>query len=361
MYVKYIYNVYKILLIVINIIGIILLERGCFILKVKRVPFSSHVDEDLKIKFMELSDKTNTTRTDLLNQALNLLFSHYESEEIVEVFNSASEALIHQTDSEFLQMIDIPLKDFTSSQLSDYESLLETIIINYKELLNENPILSDDNKKVNIQCKIGLLDDFSDFISNGRMFSADIKRTELKKNFSMLNIITNMIDKSLQYIFAFQDLSEMPDFDYFVKELEEIFEELEEVKISDYPFINEDMTKIISLVLNDLQKIIEIDYENYSNLRNGYTVPTNIINLNIDSYHLLEIIEDIFLESIKTMKFNPSTDLYYSELKEEVNNETTILYIQNAILELQRKNEELTKKYHELNIRIDKLQEANNK
>lgn len=358
MYAKYIYNVCKLLLNVNNIIGIMLLERGCFILKAKRVPFSSHVDEDLKIKFMELSDKTNTTRTELLNQALNLLFSHYESKEIVEVFNSASEALIHQIDSEFLQMIDIPLKDFTSSQLSDYESTLGRIIINYEELLNEKPILCDDNKKVNIQCKIDLLNDFSNFISNGRMFSADIKRTELKNDFSMLNIITNMIDKSLQYILAFQDLNAMPDFDYFVKELEEIFEELEEVQISDYYFINEDMEKIISLVVKDLQKIIEIDYENYSNLRNGYTVPTDIVDLNIDSYHLLEIIQDIFLESIKTMKYNINTDLYHTEIEKEFNNESDELDTQNAIRELQRKTEELTLKYRDLNEKVNRIQET---
>lgn len=356
-------------------------------MKNNKVPLSVRVDEKIKNKFIEISKNTRKTQSELLTEAMELLFNHYDNTSLSGVFNPNSDANINYADVEFLNLIEISIENISDSQFFDYLGFLEDVIDQYEKVKGDFTVKHDDNKILNTTIKIELLNEFDAILRGGRSYSADLKRKELKESFNILNIISNNLNKALQYILAFNDLKEISNFDTVVDKIYNIHDVLDDILYEDYIFLSDDYISIIKFVKSDLNKIMEIDYESLSSPLNNFTIPTNVVDLKIDGYNLLEILEnDVqdLIQDLATPKINYNTRIKKDDYNQKIKSlyfkkqptksilNTVINGLKNDddlstddILEkiesLERKNEELTKKYRELNIRIDKLQEATNK
>lgn len=350
-------------------------------MKNNKVPLSVRVDEKIKNKFIEISKNTRKTQSELLTEAMDLLFNHYDNTSLSGVFNPNSDANINYADLEFLKLIEISIENISDSQFFDYLGFLEDVIDQYEKVKGDFTVKHDDNKILNTKIKIESLNEFDAIIRGGRSYSADLKRKELKESFNILNIISNNLNKALQYILAFNDLKEISNFDTVVDKIYNINDLLDDILYEDYSFLSDDYISIIKFVKSDLNKIMEIDYESLSSPLNNFTIPTNVVDLKIDGYNLREILEndvqnliqdlatpntrikkDDYNQKIKTIYFKnqPTNSIFnkllYNSENEDMNSNLSVDDILEKIEKLERKNEELTKKYRELNIRIDKLQ-----
>lgn len=356
-------------------------------MKNNKVPLSVRVDEKIKNKFIEISKNTRKTQSELLTEAMDLLFNHYDNTSLSGIFNTNSDANINHADVEFLNLIEISIENISDSQFFDYLGFLEDVIDQYEKVKGDFTVKHDDNKILNTNIKIELLNEFDAILRGGRSYSADLKRKELKESFNILNIISNNLNKALQYILAFNDLKEISNFDTVVDKIYNINDVLDDILYEDYIFLSDDYISIIKFVKRDLNKIMEIDYESLSSPLNNFTIPTNIVDLKIDGYNLLEILEnDVqdLIQDLATPKINYNTRIKKDDYNQKIktiylkkqptksilntifddlknDDDLTVDYILEKIESLEHKNEELSKKYRELNIRIDKLQEATNK
>lgn len=331
----------------------------------KREPYSTTIDSYLKDELVNLSNITGIKRTQLLDQAIELLLEHYSNNDIKSnaKIPLLSEKNIEETDEKLLNYLKKPIISNISTVNFELIENLNYIIERYNSIIKYSSYELRDLDILILESKINDVEELLNSLNHNNLASAEYLKEKLSNSIRLIHKYSPDLKATLDHIVSYIN-GQYSDIYNLLSSMTLYKNKTIDIKVNYSKQMGLYFYEICELLIESIVVILDREAGSVYIDEDGNSIGDKALKIkDYNISHLIKPEKNTFNNTIITTQGigrtnrnikNTSIPMSYKNTSSEI----SIDHVLEKIESLEHKNEELTKKYRELNIRIDKLQEA---